>query len=99
MAVKKPQPDLCVLSVGYVHLLLPAEQGLKVAQLLRGSVEVKHCMEHRVADWEIEGTLRVNYETAEPGRIRQKSPEQEAPRGPLAIALEPLKLTNTRGLT
>lgn len=93
----KPQPDLCVLSIGYQNVLLPADKGLKVAALLRGAVEVRHCIEHRVADWEIEGTLRVNYETAEPGRIRQKPSEQDAPSAPLALGHEPLKLSYIGG--
>ena len=94
---KKPEPDLCVLSIGYFNVLLPADKGLKVATLLRGALEVRHCSEHRMADWEIEGTLRVNYETAEPGRIRQKLADREASTAPLALGHEPLKLTHTGG--
>lgn len=93
-ASKKPEPDLCVLSIGYHNVLLPADKGLKVATLLRGALEVRHCAEHRVADWEIEGTVRVNYETAEPSRIREKSFEHGA-KVTLALGHEPSKLTYT----
>lgn len=81
---------VCVLTVGWTHVLLPADKGLKVAALLRGSVEVKHVYEKDGADWEIQDELEVTYLTTKRSSVRSK--HSEPSRARLAIGHEPLKL-------
>lgn len=92
MSKAAPVTDLCVLSLGWVHVLVPAEKGLKVAALLRGAVQVKHATGNS-ADWEIDEELRVNYETTKASRVRAKPSEPPASKATALIGVEPLKLT------
>lgn len=88
---KAPVTDVCVIRMGYRHVLLPAEKGLKVIALLRGAVEVKHSLDRDV-DWEIEGDLEVTYESTKASRVRANPDRATPPRSPRAIGHEPLKL-------
>lgn len=42
MATKKGEQDCCVVTIGFVRVLIPANDGLKLVSLLRNAREVEH---------------------------------------------------------
>lgn len=91
MSKAAPVADLCVLTLGWVHVLVPAEKGLKVAALLRGAVQVRHAT-GSTADWEIDEELRVNYETTKASRVRANPSDAPTSKATALIGVEPLTL-------
>lgn len=50
----KPQKEMCVLRIGFAQYLMPIDNGLKIIQLMRGSIECEieyssHPLKYRCA--------------------------------------------------
>lgn len=85
---------MCVLTIGHVEVLLPAEAGVKVVNLLRGAVRGYSGFDGRARDFEIHEELEVEYCAIKPGQVRmRREPATDQPRT-LAIGREPQKLTH-----
>lgn len=85
-------PALCCVSVGCERLLLPADAGIKLIQLLRGARDCKQRYGDGGYFYELGDELDVEYSAVKAGQVR--SPKPDIPPAPLAIGHEPLKLTH-----
>lgn len=90
----KAMAAMCWLNVGHVEILLPADAGLKVAQLLRGAVECRHSYDYESGGryYELRDELDVEYAAVKAGQVRPKKPEAGASLPILQLGREPLKL-------
>lgn len=90
----KAMAAMCWLNVGHVEILMPADAGLKVVQLLRGAVECRHRYDHESGGryYELREELDVEYAAVKAGQVRAKKPEADASPSFLQLGHEPLKL-------
>lgn len=73
MAAKKVGP-MCVVTIGYQKVLLPAAAGMKVVALLADAIEVEWDHDRDRLDSYIVGDpLEVSYKTARPGAVRLRA--------------------------
>ncbi|MCC5074322.1 hypothetical protein [Xanthomonas campestris] len=61
MAAKQKSGPMCVVSIGFQHLLVPVAEGMKVVALLANAIEV---------EYDHESVRRVGYVAGEPVRVR-----------------------------
>jgi hypothetical protein len=96
MAARAPKAmaAMCWLSVGHVEILMPADAGMKVVQLLRGAVECRRSYDYGSSDrfYELRGELDVEYAAVKAGEVRAKKPEANTSHSILQLGHEPLKL-------
>jgi hypothetical protein len=85
MAAKKLE-DVCVVTIGYTHLLLPAADGLKVLALLRNAAEVSHDYDdsHRVS-YLVGERPRCELEMVSAKQLKPKAVAVPHPRKPLLL--------------
>lgn len=90
----KPAAAMCWLSVGHVEILMPADAGLKVVQLLRSAVECRQRYDHDTGDryFELREELDVQYVAVKAGQVRAKRPEVDPSPPFLQLGHEPMKL-------
>lgn len=88
MATKKTDRDMCVVTIGYQHLLLPADAGLKVISLLRDGLEVErdYGSDHR-EKFVVGDRPRCELQMVSSRDLRAPVDDvvQRTPRGPLMI--------------
>lgn len=88
----KATPAMCWLSIGYVEILLPADAGLKVVQLLRGAMRCETGYDNG-RFFELRDELDVEYAAVKAGQVRAKTPDETRASPPnLQLVYEPLKL-------
>lgn len=51
MSAKREMKDCCIVTIGFVQVLMPATDGLKAMALLRNAVEVEHDMTRGYGNW------------------------------------------------
>lgn len=90
----KAAPALCCVVIGFERLLLPADAGIKLIQLLRGARACKQSYGESDYVYELGDELEVEYSAVKAGQVR--APKADIPPAPLAIGHEPLKLTHHR---
>ncbi|MCL1550484.1 hypothetical protein [Xanthomonas nasturtii] len=61
MAAKQKSGPMCVVTIGYQHLLMPVAEGMKVVAMLASAIDV---------DYDHESTRRVGYVAGEPAQVR-----------------------------
>lgn len=61
MAAKPKSGPMCIVTIGYQHLLMPATEGMKVVALLANAIDV---------DYDRENLRRVGYVVNEPAQVR-----------------------------
>jgi hypothetical protein len=90
----KPPQTLCVVSVGYTRILLPADIGLKLAGLLRGAVEVspRYDTEAHREIFEIDDELQVEYSSIKADQVRRTAAQPPVASPVLALSHELPKL-------
>ncbi|MBB5881201.1 hypothetical protein GGR74_002404 [Xanthomonas arboricola] len=61
MAAKQKSGPMCVVTIGYQHLLMPVAEGMKVVAMLASAIDV---------DYDHESMRRVGYVAGEPVQVR-----------------------------
>ena len=88
MAARKTTRDMCVVTIGFQHLLLPADSGLKVIALLRDALEVErdYGSDHR-EKFIVGERPRCELQMISPRDVREKvdEPPPRMPRKPLLL--------------
>lgn len=80
MRAASPDKALGVLTVSYIHLLLPMDKALKVLALLQGAVECEPTFKNRVNEFELrDGSLRMHLELVQPSQVLMPDGAQMAP--------------------
>ena len=69
---KKPPQRLCCVSIDYHSLLLPADKGRKLVELLEDAVRVRQHHDGRTAVFLIEEPVQVEYHSVKPDQVRAK---------------------------
>lgn len=87
MASKPKTGPLCVVSIGYRKVLLPASVGMKVVALLANAVELEWDHDASEPDQYIVGEpLDVSYKSVQPAKLRVRPDlSAVAPRKPLLL--------------
>ncbi|KHS06583.1 hypothetical protein RM61_15045 [Xanthomonas phaseoli pv. phaseoli] len=87
MAAKPKSGPMCVITIGYQHLLMPVAEGMKVVALLANAIDVEfdHTTVRRVG-YVAGDEVQVRFETVTAGQIRLPSDIQgNAARGALRL--------------
>ncbi len=86
MAAKKVGP-MCVVTIGYQKVLLPAAAGMKVVALLADAMELEYDHGRDCLDAYIVGDpMDVSYKTVQPGKLRlPPDPPGKSPKGQLLL--------------
>lgn len=92
--MKKPAGPLCCLEIGYRHVLLPADKGMKVLALLQGAIECDERYRDQGVVYVVGEPLRIRFTSVEANQVAQQEPEKKP--AVLQIAREPLKLEHSR---
>jgi len=73
MAAKPKNGPLCIVTIGYQHLLMPAAEGMKVVALLANAVDVDYdgASQHRVG-YVVNEPVQVRFETVTADQIRAR---------------------------
>lgn len=93
----KAQPAMCNVTIEYVELLLPADKGLKLVELLQHAVTCRKRYEEGGQTYTAEEAVPVEFTSVKLSQIRM--PRPAAPEGvqaPAAIGHSPLALTFER---
>ncbi|MEN9192814.1 hypothetical protein AB3094_14785 [Xanthomonas euvesicatoria] len=71
MAAKPKSGPMCVITIGYQHLLMPVTEGMKVVALLASAIEVEfdHTTARRVG-YVVGDAVQVRFETVTAAQIR-----------------------------
>jgi hypothetical protein len=78
MSAKREMKDCCIVTIGFVQVLMPATDGLKAMALLRNAVEVEHDMERGYGNWVAGERPRCEMQMVSPRNVRA-SVETPAP--------------------
>lgn len=89
MATKPKTGPMCIVSIGYQRLLMPADKGMKVVALLTEAVDVDHDPDD-YQKYVVNDPIRVRFETIAASHVRLK-PE------PVSVQRKPLLLEARRG--
>lgn len=65
-----PNKPMCCVMVGYQALLMPADKGMKLVELLQYAVECEHGWGDRDHTYTVGEQPRVEYRMVKPGQIR-----------------------------
>lgn len=68
-----PNQHLCCVTIDYISVLLPADKGIKLVELLRGAVRVEKSFDS-VRTYRIKEEVDVEYESAKPSQVRHSDP-------------------------
>ena len=68
---KKPQQRLCCVSIDYHCLLLPADKGRKLVELLEDAVRVRQHFDTGPV-FVVEDAVQVEYHSVKPDQVRAK---------------------------
>ena len=95
MATAKPHPKgvqpLCCVRIDFHSLLMPADKGRKLVELLESAAQVRQRYDGG-AIYELTGDdLEVEYQTVKASQVRRPASSSGATQGLLPV--EPLKLT------
>lgn len=77
-----PSQNLCVVSIDYHTLLLPAAKGLKLVELLSDAVRVDARYDSE-RSYVLRGASEVEFRTVKANQLR--TPSGDAPKGPMLI--------------
>ena len=96
MAAKKIG-SMCVITIGYTEYLLPADDGMKVAKVMAGAVEVtSHYDDGRAYEVRRDEPVNVEWTAVLPKQIRPRRRSQEAA-APLALEGQAVRLLGKDG--
>lgn len=84
---------MCCLTLGHLEILLPADAGLKVVQLLRGAMRCDSNYDRGMSrHYVLRDELDVEYIAVRAGQVRAPTREPDADSPILRLGHEPLKL-------
>lgn len=76
---KKPPQRLCCVSIDYHSLLLPADKGRKLVELLEDAVRVRQHFDGRTPVFLIEEPVQVEYHSVKPDQVRARKGDPDTP--------------------
>lgn len=86
----KPTQNLCCVTIDYTSLLLPAEKGIRLVELLRGAIRCERGF-NRDRDYQMLDEAEVQYESVKASQVRMRQ-SADAPE-----PASPLRLTGRQG--